>query len=140
MLREYTLVMKVLKSVGAVVAGFLTVVVLSIATDAILEAVGFFPPATKPEEYASWMLLIALIYRTVFTVLGGFVTAKLAPFNPKKHVIVLAVLGTIGGIAGVINGWSYGNHWYPIALAVLAFPSVWYGGKLATNKSKPRKK
>jgi len=128
--------MKALKSIGAVVAGFLTVVVFSIGTDAVLEGIGFFPPATKPEAYASWMLFIALVYRTIFTVFGGFVTAKLSPSNPKKHVIALAIFGTLGGIAGVFAGWSYGNQWYPIALALLAFPSVWYGGKLATKNSK----
>lgn len=128
--------MKTFKSIGAVVAGFLTVVILSIGTDAVLEGIGFFPPATKPEAYTFWLLFIALAYRTIYTVLGGFVTAKLSTSKPMKHVIVLAVLGTLGGIAGVINGWSYGNQWYPIALAVLAFPSVWYGGKLAVGKKK----
>ena len=128
--------MKILKSIGAVVAGFLTVVILSIVTDMILEGIGFLPPATKPEAYASWMLFVALLYRTVYTVGGGYVTAKLAPANPMKHVVVLAVLGTLGGIMGVVAGWNLGNHWYPIALAVLAFPSVWYGGKLAIQKKK----
>lgn len=132
--------MKVLKSIGAVVAGFLTVVVLSVGTDAVLEGIGFLPPASKPEAYVSWMLAVALLYRTIYTVAGGYVTAKLAPSNPKKHVIVLAILGTFGGIMGVIAGWNISENWYPIALAVLAFPSVWYGGKLAMNKSKPRKK
>ena len=125
---------KNLKSIGAVVAGFLTVVMLSIITDTILEKSGIFPPQTVP--YASWMLGVALFYRTVFTVAGGFVTAKLAPSKPMKHVIVLAILGTLGGISGVIAGWNLSAHWYPIALAVLAFPSVWYGGKLALGNKK----
>lgn len=125
--------MKILKSIGAVVAGFLTVVFLSVGTDAVLERTGFFPPTTEPEAYTQWMLFVALVYRTVFTVLGGFVTAKLAPSKPMKHVMVLAVLGTVAGIGGVFAGWQYGNHWYPIALAVSAFPAIWYGGKLATK-------
>ena len=34
--------MKILKSIGAVIAGFVTVVILSIGTDAILEVLGRF--------------------------------------------------------------------------------------------------
>lgn len=131
--------MKMVKSIWAVVAGFLTVVVLSVATDAVLEGIGFFPPATQPEAYESWMLFLALVYRTVFTVFGGFVAAKLAPSKPMNHVIVLAVIGTIAGIGGVVAGWNLSENWYPIALAVLAFPSVYYGGKLGVKKKSFKK-
>ncbi len=121
-----------LKSVGAVVAGFLTVAILSTVTDVILENTGVFP--TYDDQMANgspvWLLITALIYRSIFAVCGGYVTAILAPGNPMKHVKVLAVLGTIGGIAGIFAGWQFGNQWYPIALAVTAFPLVWYGGKL----------
>lgn len=33
-----------LKSIGAILAGFIMVVVLSIGTDSVLESVGIFPP------------------------------------------------------------------------------------------------
>lgn len=125
-----------LKSIGAIVAGFLTVVMLSIVTDMIVEGIGFFPGVAHPELYTWWMLLIALAYRTVFTVLGGYVTALLAPGNKMKHVTVLAILGTIGGAIGVMAGWKYGNNWYPIALALLAYPSVWYGGMWRMKRMK----
>ena len=77
---------------------------------------------------------MALIYRSIYTVAGWYVTAKLALHNPMRHVIILGILGTIGGIGGVIAGWNLSEHWYPIALAVLAFPSVWLGGKLKKEK------
>jgi MFS family permease len=118
-----------LKSIGAVLAGFLTVFILSVVTDMIVEAAGILPSATNPQDYEWWHYAIALAYRTVWTILGGYVTARLAPFNPRRHVIILGILGTIGGIAGIFAGWQYGHHWYPILLAVLAFPSVWLGGK-----------
>ena len=127
---------KLLKSIGAVLAGFLVVVILSVVTDFILETLGVLPPATKPEAYAPWMLLFALLYRTVFTIAGGYITAMLAPNRPMRHVVILGVIGTIGGILGVIAGWNLSAHWYPIALALLAFPSVWVGGKLFVKKSK----
>jgi hypothetical protein len=118
-----------LKSVGSVVAGFLVVVILSTVTDIILEKLGIFPPATDG-LFVTWMLLLALAYRSIYTVVGGYVTAMLAPTNPKKHIMILGIVGTIMGMLGVIAGWNLSAHWYPIALAVTAFPLVWLGGKL----------
>lgn len=47
-----------------------------------------------------------------------------------KHVKILGVIGTLGGITGIFAGWNLSDHWYPIALAVTAFPLVWLGGKM----------
>src|SRR5436190_15295191 len=94
-----------LKSIWSVVAGFLVVVILSILTDAILEKLGIFPHVSNG-LFVTWMLALAFVYRSIFTVLGGYVTAKLAPRNTMKHVAVLGVLGVIGGIIGVIAGWN----------------------------------
>ena len=122
-----------IKSIWAVVAGLLTVIVLSMATDKVLETSGIFPAPSDMGLYVTWMLGLALAYRTIYTVLGGYITAVLAPQNAMKHVWVLAVLGQIGGIMGVVAGWNLSSHWYPIALAVLAIPSVWLGGWLKTR-------
>lgn len=70
--------MGVLKSIGAVLVGFFTVVVLSIGTDRILESAGIFPPPMGG-LFVTWMLTLALLYRTIYTVLAGYITAKLAP-------------------------------------------------------------
>ena len=127
--------MNTLKSFGAVVAGFLIVVILSTTTDTILEKAGIFPPPTAG-LFVTWMLALALFYRTVYTVLGGYVTAALAPANPTKHVTILGIIGTVMGCIGIYVGvviYPLSPAWYPIALAVLAFPSVWFGGKLKTK-------
>lgn len=121
-----------LKSIGAVFAGFLVVVILSVVTDTILEKTGIFPPPTNG-LFVTWMLLLALLYRSIYTVIGGFVTAWLAPGNPKKLVMILGIVGTIAGTLGVIAGWNLSAHWYPIALAVTAYPLTWLGGKLKTK-------
>ncbi len=119
----------ILKSIGAVLAGFVSVAVLSVATDAMLEAAGVFATQTQPEATMPWMLAVALVYRSVYTIIGGYITARLAPTSPMKHVVVLMILGGLGGIGGVVNGWGYGNHWYPIALAVTGPVFVWVGGR-----------
>lgn len=123
-----------LKSIVAVLAGFLIVVILSTVTDTILEQVGIFPPIGNG-LFIPWMLVLAFLYRSAYTVLGGYIAAKLAPKNPMKHVTILGIIGTVAGTLGVIAGWDLSDHWYPIALAVTAFPFVWLGGKLQTKQS-----
>jgi hypothetical protein len=115
------------RSILAVLAGFITVFVLSVVTDAVLHAAHVYPEGPL---FNTWLLLLAFGYRSVFTVLGGYVTAKLAPQKPVKHAIILGVVGTIAGAAGTIAGWDLSSHWYPIALTVTAIPFTWLGAKL----------
>jgi hypothetical protein len=119
------------KSFFAVVIGFLSVAVLSIATDGVLEKTGIFPSQSHPDLYVTWMLAFALFYRSFYTVVGGYITARLAPRNSRQHVYVLMILGGIGGVAGAIGGWHLGNHWYPVLLAITGPLFVWFGGKLS---------
>jgi hypothetical protein len=120
------------RSVCAVLIGFISVVALSISIDFIFEVLGIFPGATHPELYVPWMLVVALIYRSFAAVLGGYITAKFSSARSMCRVYALMILGFIGGVAGVVNGWSYGNRWYPVLLAVTGPVFVWLGGKLQT--------
>jgi hypothetical protein len=120
--------MTILKSIGAVLAGFIAVAGLSTITDMLVGYSGAFPPAGT-----TGMLSFALLYRIIYTVLGGYLTAWLAPGNKMTHVWVLAGIGQLGGIAGVVFGWSLSAHWYPILIAVTAIPSVVFGGWLRTK-------
>jgi len=69
--------------------------------------------------------LLALSYRILYTVAGGYVTASLSPHSPMRNVVVVGILGFIAGTAGAIaaiNVADLGPKWYPIALALTAFP------------------
>ena len=129
--------MPTLKSIGAIFAGFVTVALLSTLTDFILESVGVFTP---PGEgfFVTWMLIVALSYRILYTVAGGYVTALTAPNRPMRHVVILGSIGTVLAIVGTIVGWDLSAHWYPIALVVTALPCTWFGGYLRL-KRKPEK-
>ena len=120
---------KTVKSILAVLAGFILVVILSVATDAILEKTGIFPPPANG-LYITWMLVVALVYRCVYTILGGYLTAVLAPDRPMRHGIILGIIGTVMACIGVVVGWDLSAHWYPIALVVTALPCTWFGAKL----------
>ncbi len=121
-------------SIGAVLAGFITVVILSIGTDFVLESIRIFPPQSDPKSYVTWMLVLALAYRSLYTVAGGYVTARLAPDRPMRYVIILGIVGIAAGTLGVIVSWNFTpDHWYPISLVVTALPCIWLGGKLKTE-------
>jgi hypothetical protein len=123
---------KTWKSIGAVLAGLLTVVVLSVGTDVVLHATGVFPPWGQP--VGGRLLLLATVYRTIFSVAGAYITARLAPDRAMSHALALGSVGLVLSIAGAVATWNrgpaFGPHWYPLALVVLAVPQCWAGGAL----------
>ncbi len=121
-----------LRSIGAVFAGLLAGVMLSLGTDVVLHAAGVFPPWGQPVSDAP--LLLATVYRLVYSVLGSYVAARLAPYRPMAHALALGVIGFVVSIAGAAATWNrgpaFGPHWYPLALVAIALPSAWAGGRI----------
>jgi len=122
---------RVLRSIGAVLAGAVVGVALSVGTDALLMAAGVMPR----EHVSDGLLALATLYRTVYGVLGAYVTARLAPSKPMTHAMVLGAIGVVASIAGVVANKSgaLGPMWYPWALVVLALPQSWFGGWIKTR-------
>ena len=120
------------RSILALFAGMLAGVILSIGTDMALRAAGILPPLGQPMSDA--LFLLATVYRTVYGVSGSYLTARLAPYRPMAHAIVLGAVGMAVCILGAVMTWNkgpeFGPHWYPLALVVLALPQSWAGGKL----------
>lgn len=119
------------RSIAAVFLGFLTCVILSLVTDEILHLLKVYPPWGQP-MWSPALNFLALVYRCVYTVAAGYVTANLAPRNPMRHVWVLGFIGLAMAVLGIIgtSGMQLGPRWYPIALAVTSVPCVWLGGIL----------
>ena len=122
-----------LKSIGAIIAGFAILVILSIVTDSILEKTGIMK--TEPfNENPVWLIAIIILYRTIFNTFGCYLTARLAPNKPMRHAIILGVIGVVLTIVGLIAMWDIPPRWYPISLIVLTLPAAWLGGKMAIKK------
>ncbi len=123
--------MNVLKGIGAILAGMIFIVVTHTMTDFVLESLGIFTPPNVG-FHTTWMVVTATIYRSIYSIGGGYITAVLAPEPKMRYVLILGliglVLGTLAAIATIPLGLA--PAWYPIALAVLALPCVWLGGKL----------
>ena len=120
------------KSIGAFLAGLLGTVVLSIGTDVVLHAAGIFPALGQPMSNS--LFALATIYRTIYSISGAYLTARLAPANPLKHALILGSAGTVLALIGLLATWNkgpeFGPKWYPIVLVVFAIPQCWLGGKL----------
>jgi hypothetical protein len=118
------------QSVWAIFAGFLFVVILSIATDALLHKLGVFPPLG--EYTTDKPLLLATAYRTIFGVIGSYITARLAPNRPMFHALLGGCIGILLGTFGAVVTWNknLGPHWYSVVLLILALPQSWLGARL----------
>ena len=81
-------------------AGFFATFILSIGTDLLLHAAGVFPPWGQPMSKA--LFVLATAYRTIYTVAGGYITARLAPNKSMGHVWTLGVIGLLAAIAGTV--------------------------------------
>lgn len=118
------------RSIGAVTAGFVVTAALSLGADVVMHATGVFPGwgQVMSDGLFAW----ASLYRVVFTVLGGYVTARLAPSRPMAHVLWLGVIGSVAAAAGLVATWNagLGPRWYPVLLLVTGLPGVWIGGFL----------
>jgi len=122
----------IIKSIGAILAGMISGAVLSVVTDLVLEKTGIFPPP-KPGLFAWWMLLLALIYRGIYTIASGYITAVLAPNKSILHAIILGIIGFVVTILGSVANWDKSTAWYPLALILITLPCTWLGGFLLEN-------
>lgn len=102
-----------------------------------MHATGVFPPVGQP--MADGLFALALGYRTVLSAAGSYLTARLAPNRPMGHALVGGAIGLALSVAGAVATWNrgpeFGPHWYPVALAALALPAAWAGGRLYRGKA-----
>jgi len=122
--------MKLLRSILALLAGIVVIVVLSTATDLALEKSGVVPPPAEQSAKPEFFYLFAA-YRFLYTVIGAWVTARLAPSAPMRHALILGLIGTALGALGAVVTWGKGPDWYALSLPITAIPLCWLGGKLA---------
>jgi len=127
---------KIGRSVLALMAGFFATVLLSLGTDFLMHAIGFFPEIGQP--MGSDRLAVATAYRTLYSVLSSYIVARLAPYKPMGHAMLGGCIGVVLGAAGAAATWNrnFGPHWYPIALIVIAMPTAWAGGELRVLQSR----
>jgi peptidoglycan/LPS O-acetylase OafA/YrhL len=120
------------RSVWAVVAGLIVIFILSMGMDGIMHATGIFP--AYGQAMSDGLFAWATAYRVISSIIGCYVTARLAPNRPLAHALWLGWVGVLISTIATIATWNkgpvFGPHWYPIALVLVSLPCAWIGGKL----------
>jgi len=127
------------RSAEALFAGFLAVVVLSLGTDVVLHALKIFPPLGQ--SMSDPLFLLATAYRTIYGIVGSYITARLAPQRPMQHALLGGAIGLVLATIGAAVTWNkteLGPHWYPVALIVTAMPTAWFGGRIRVRQLRER--
>jgi hypothetical protein len=130
---------RVLRSIGAVLAGFVVIAVLSLATDQLFHTLDVYPPWGQPMHEPA-LNLLALSYRIVYAILGSYLTARLAPHSPMRHALIGGFIGLVVSALGAVAAMrmNLGPSWYPILLALSSVPCAWIGGRWYESKHPQR--
>jgi hypothetical protein len=117
-----------LRSIGAIVLGFLLIGTLAMGTErAIIQTLPeYFDTNGRTDDVA--LLLATLAYVFLFATLGCWVTARLAPARPMRHALILGALGLAFNVAGSIAMWHTAPVWYHVVGLGLTLPAAWLGG------------
>ena len=120
------------RSILAVLAGLVFIFVTHTGMDVLFESMGWMPKRGEPLTDAG--LLWASSYRAIFSILGCYITARLAPANAMRHALILGGIGVVLSSLGAIAMWDLGHVWYPFSLIALSLPYAWLGGYWYTRK------
>ncbi len=119
-----------LRSVGAVVAGFLFIFVASMTAGAVVQALVPGAVAADGSITSVPVLLASQVCVAVAAIAGCYLTARLAGRRPMEHALVLGGLGLAFNILGTFMQWGLIPTWYLVLSLVLVMPYAWLGGRL----------
>lgn len=126
--------MNIFKSIGVIVLGFMVSALLSILTDYLLESIGVL---SSPNEglFITWMIVVVLFYRGVYTAVSGYIVARLAPSRPMLHAMILGIIGVAIVLIAIQNPEfkTKAPLWFGYALAAITLPCMWLGVKIQSN-------
>lgn len=123
-----------MRSIWAVVAGFLFILVLSLGADALTHVMAptLFNSSGGTSNFA--ILCLSTIYVGVFATVGCYLAARLAPSHPMRHALILGALGLVSSLIMVNRAWAMAPAWYNILNLILVMPWAWLGGRLREHE------
>src|SRR4051794_39278217 len=119
-----------MRSIWAILAGFLFTAVLSIGADAIMRKMAPSLFAANGSTSNVAILCLMTIYVGVFAIVGCYITARLAPSRPMGHALALGGIALVISLLLVTKTWPMAPTWYNLLNLVVILPYAWLGGRL----------
>jgi hypothetical protein len=115
--------MNLLRSIGAVVAGYL---LFAVSAFLFFQLTGQAPHAPAPPA----IMAASIVEGVVAAFAGGFLAALLAGRRPFAHGVAVAALLAAGAIASLAATVGHGAIWSQLAALALMAPAAALGGWL----------
>ena len=119
-------IVRILRSIAAVVGGYL---VFALSAVALFQLSGRDPHAPQP----LWFEVAAVAYGMGFAALGGCFAARIAPTRTLLHAGLVAVVVALGASVSLVASPGAGATWSQWTALALMAPSAYVGGRLATG-------
>lgn len=126
-----------LRSIAAVFAGYLTMVVGVVGFDAFLLVVfsDVFSRKPGPYEGPAWILVLELVAAALIAGVGGWVCGWIARRAEVGHALVLGGLMLVLSIVSLVGEAGWKPLWSSIAMAVLPPLAMLYGARLRAEQA-----
>lgn len=129
---------KALRSILAVVAGFVVIGILAFGTGKLVQS-------TSPSEFdasgtptTTLMMIVQLLYVGVYATFGCWLAGRLAPSRPMLHALIVGVLGLALNIPSAIMLRDTHPAWYLAAGVLTTMLWAWLGGRIAERQASGR--
>jgi hypothetical protein len=119
----------IVRSILAIVAGFMFIGALAGVTGTTLQTAGIFPAAGEPVTDIA-LVLLETAYVAIFAIAGCWLAALIAPSRPMRHALILGLLGLAFNVMGAVATWGQRPVWSVLVNLALTMLYAWVGGRL----------
>ena len=128
-----------MRSVAAVLAGFITLSVALYAMQGIGTAIlrqlhPDLPAAASIVNYSTGARVLWLIWETASMMAAGYVTARIAASSHVAHATVMGAIQAVVTLWAMFSVQSEEPLWFWLTGIVLMIPAAWLGGRLQSAR------
>jgi hypothetical protein len=125
----------VVRSVVAVLAGFFTSTVMSLAADILFRRMSPASFSAEGQAAGDGALFTMMGYEALFEAVAGYTTARIASRQPFVHAIVMSGLVLLGRIPIVYAAWDTAPPWFHLGVLLLIIPAALLGAKVCALRA-----
>lgn len=122
-----------LRSIGAVIGGFVLWTVLWLGSNSLLTII---TPGSYNDDGSTdsgMLMLLILILSVIYSVVSGYTAEKIVNDGSTWPVLALAIALLAVGLLVQISFWSLFPLWYNILFLLFLVPATMMGGRLARS-------